>query len=182
MEAYQLVLEGIGDLDDLTARSVRLVADIDKYTTRLEQYQIADFGTLKVASVVRRKNALAMPIEKYLLVQQRISNVSVEAEEDVEDLDDVVEEHQALLDSYQTLIGQLELHTDGLTLLENVSILCDTAELSDRTARKEYQRLEDACDTFRDAVGRMHRHEALSAVVRKIQGRMKERVLVRRRV
>ena len=51
MDRFQTLIEGIGDIKNLTTRSERIVADIAKYVTRIQQFQIAELGTLKAASI-----------------------------------------------------------------------------------------------------------------------------------
>lgn len=173
MEMFQTSLEGIVDIDNLTARSEGIVADIAKYVTRLQQFQIAELGTLKAVSIERRRAALDIHAQKYHIVQSRIKSLALGVE-DEDDLDDVLEEHQSLLDSYQTLISQIGLLTEGSVLLKDVTNLCDTVDLSGTIVREEFQSLKQTCKAFRESVRRVPEHDAVAAVHRRITASMVE--------
>ena len=181
MDRFQTLIEGIGDIKNLTTRSERIVADIAKYVTRIQQFQIAELGTLKAASIERWRTALDIHAQKYYLVQSRIKSIALDAEEEddvieeeEDDMDDVMEGHQSLLDSYQTLISQIGLLAEGSVLLKDVTNLCDTVDLSGTIVLEEFQSLKQTCKAFRESVRRVPEHDAVAAVHGRVTTSMTE--------
>ena len=95
-------------------------------------------------------------------------------EEEEDDMDDVMEGHQSLLDSYQTLISQIGLLAEGSVLLKDVTNLCDTVDLSGTIVLEEFQSLKQTCKAFRESVRRVPEHDAVAAVHGRVTTSMAE--------